>query len=613
MLMGGFAHADSYISLKSDQGEYIGSGQEHELTGDFDISLASNKIYITHTSGFNFTFSPSDDAVLKQGAYLSAERVPFKGPLNPGIEVGSSGRGCNTISGEFYIYEMEYEDNNQVLAMDFVQYCDSTSLKLTGSIRLNSEIQTPYPFLFPVISSDSSEIVEGERFTLSGEASIANTSEIERFLWEYVSGPQVNIVSSDTVNTEVEVLDIVELGGEPLVIKLTVNDDLNQSESVEYSVNIKSKSDPQTYFTMNSETGDYIGKGSDWYYDLANSTITASKNYSQGVTVSISGSEYWTANFAAPDDVTLDVGEYSDATRYPFQDAGVAGLSISGNGAGCNQNYGKFTVSKLLWENEQPKMFKASFEQYCESLSAPLLSGEIAFNALHESVPDADAGIDIEVIEHDVVNLNGSGSFDTVGNINSYQWSAIDNNVVIENADESRANFLAPGLPDRAGSQDIQVSLLVTDDEGYQAIDSVTVRVLANNTPPISRDDSFEVMINGVVELTPLVNDNDEDGQIRFDSIVVHQGPMYGTFAVDSQGVITYTHTGSSTVEDSITYAIEDNDGALSNEATITITVKGTTVNESTNSSSGGAISYWLILFALIVIVDRRKSNNISY
>lgn len=609
----GFAHAESSISLKSDEGEYIGSGQEHELTGDFSISIGKSQISINHSSGFNFLFIPPNERDLERGAYLSAERAPFRGPLNPGISVGSSGRGCNTITGEFYIYELDYSEDTKILAMDFIQYCDSNSVKLTGSIRLNSDIQTPYPLPFPIISSSSSLIFEGNSFVVTGEKSISKASEIESYYWEQISGPEINIANVVNESTEVEVLNGVELGGEEVVLKLTVNDNLGQSESIEHSINVKSKSDPRTYFSMNSEAGDYIGAGQDWFYDLSTSSITMSKNFDNGVSVSISGSDSWSADFAAPDQFQLHVGEYSYAERFPFQDAGVAGLSISGNGRGCNRNYGSFNVTKLVWENDQPKEFKASFEQHCERTSAPLLSGELVINAVHDSVPNANAGVDIEINEHEVVNFNGSDSFDSLGTIANYKWSSSDETVTINNADESRSNFIAPSLPDKAESKDVLVSLLVTDNEGYKAIDTINVRVLANNSSPVSTDDYFEVLISETVQLIPLNNDDDSDGQIILDTVEVIQEPIHGTYVINSQGIVEYTHTGSSIVEDTITYSVKDNDGAISNEATIKIQIMEKNIEpepEAKESSGGGTMNYWLILLIFITYGFRMKQTR---
>ncbi|WP_035734704.1 Ig-like domain-containing protein, partial [Limnospira platensis] len=42
---------------------------------------------------------------------------------------------------------------------------------------------------------------------------------------------------------------------------------------------------------------------------------------------------------------------------------------------------------------------------------------------------------------------------------------------------------------------------------------------------------------------------------------------------VNPNGTITYSHDGSSTSTDSFTYTVEDNDGAISNPATVSLTV----------------------------------------
>ncbi|MBU1308075.1 MAG: hypothetical protein KKE30_00915 [Gammaproteobacteria bacterium] len=605
--------AQSLISLKSDQGDWIGYGQEHELTGEFSHSIGKRQISINHESGFNFLFVSPDNRELERGAYLFAERAPFRGPMNPGMSVGSPGRGCNTISGEFYIYEIDYSEANPVLAMDFIQYCGFTTAKLTGSIRLNSDIQIPYPLPFPVIYTSSSSVLEGDTFVVSGSKTIAKTSNVKSYLWEQISGPEVNIASITEEATEVVVLDNIELGGEKITLKLTVTDDLGQLATAEYPISLRSKSDPQTYFTMSSEAGDYIGAGRDWFYDLTTSVISASRNYDNGVSISISGSEYWSADFAAPDDVQLEIGEYDNAERFPFQAPGVAGLSVYGNGRGCNINYGSFKVTKLLWEGGKPTEFKASFLQHCESTTAPLLSGEIALNALHESVPQAIAGDDIEINEHEIVNLNGSASQDNIGTIVAYSWTTMEDGVTIQKADESRANFIAPSLPNKVSSINLEVSLLVTDDEGYKAVDRVNVKVLANNSGPMSNDDSFDVLIGGTRQLTPLANDSDPDGNIAVDTIDVTKAPTFGTITINSQGVIEYTHTGATAVEDNLTYTVRDNDGAISNEATIKIQIKAQNVEpdkNTSNSSSGGALSYWLIILAVMSLALKVRFNR---
>src|SRR5262245_23629774 len=57
---------------------------------------------------------------------------------------------------------------------------------------------------------------------------------------------------------------------------------------------------------------------------------------------------FWILFLQAGDRSPLSVGHYADATRYPFNAAGVPGLDFSGNGRGNNQSTGFFDVLDVL-------------------------------------------------------------------------------------------------------------------------------------------------------------------------------------------------------------------------------------------------------------------------
>jgi hypothetical protein len=622
--------AEDNIHFISDKGDYIGGGTEQTLTGDFNVTIGNSRIYISHTSGYDFTFVAPNNRKLEYGLYLNAERAPFRGPLNPGLDIGSSGKGCNTISGEFVIYELEYENDQKKLALDFIQYCDSNSKKMTGSIRINSDLPTPYNLPFASINSSTDTVLEGTTVAINGSDSFSNESPIKSYLWEHVSGPELTILDVNAESTQIEAPLEIELGGEIATIRLTITNNAGQVSTSEAQINVSSKSDPDSYFTMNSEAGDYIGAGRDWHYSLFDSNITAKRNYDNGVSISINGSDRWSADFAAENEVELQPGEYASAERFPFQDQDIAGLSISGNGRGCNKSVGSFDVVSLVWENDQPVEFKATFEQHCEQESAPLLSGEVAFNAYHESVPRANAGADIEVLEGSVVNLNGSGSFDNLGEISTYFWSSPEPALVINNLAESRANFKSLTLADREVRKTVTARLLITDDEGYQSADSVKITVLANNSAPLAIPDTLSLLINESITLSPLMNDSDNDGRIIIDSIEITKAPQFGDVINNSDGTIIYKHMGPSAVVDQIGYTIKDNDGAVSDVAIITLSVQTEITEpkpdpevtdpetapevavkpEISDSTSGTGSLYWLwILCAFISFRATRISR----
>src|SRR5207244_1492696 len=103
-----------------------------------------------------------------------------------------------------------------------------------------------------------------------------------------------------------------------------------------------------TKFVMHSDPGDYIGGGLDYYYKPANATFGFYGGSTHvGGGIDGDNGDWWNADFEAPQGDILAVGTYKHATRYPFNGSGP-GLSIDGNGRGCNTLTGRFTVTSIF-------------------------------------------------------------------------------------------------------------------------------------------------------------------------------------------------------------------------------------------------------------------------
>ena len=77
----------------------------------------------------------------------------------------------------------------------------------------------------------------------------------------------------------------------------------------------------------------------------------------------------------------LTAGTYTGAARFPFQASNQPGLSVSGDGRGCNTLQGSFEVKEVTYgPNGGVASFWATFEQHCEGMT-PAARGEIRFNA----------------------------------------------------------------------------------------------------------------------------------------------------------------------------------------------------------------------------------------
>jgi hypothetical protein len=144
-----------------------------------------------------------------------------------------------------------------------------------------------------------------------------------------------------------------------------------------------------TYFQYFSQPGDYIGGGQSAI--LLPPTWTFSGTYSptNGVEFSVTqsgGGGWWFLDFDTGTADPLHQGTYLYASRYPFNPAGTPGLSVYGNGAGCNTLWGHFVISQIeIGPGNQILRFAADFVQHCEGAD-PALFGTIRYQAAAPSL-----------------------------------------------------------------------------------------------------------------------------------------------------------------------------------------------------------------------------------
>jgi hypothetical protein len=90
--------------------------------------------------------------------------------------------------------------------------------------------------------------------------------------------------------------------------------------------------------------------------------------------------DWWYGDFVPEQGDILAAGSTYEATRYPFNGSG-AGMDVSGEGRGCNQLSGTFTVTEATFDEDgRLRTFGTSFEQHCEHMT-PALRGTFEFRA----------------------------------------------------------------------------------------------------------------------------------------------------------------------------------------------------------------------------------------
>jgi len=180
--------------------------------------------------------------------------------------------------------------------------------------------------------------------------------------------------------------------------------------------------EPTTALILDGEPGDYITAGQRYTFSDVNvgmqgpnaigfSAMDAAKEIAFGGSIS-----------AAPGD-QLAVGAYENVGRFPFFNPG---LSVGGEGRGCNTVSGRFVVDEVEYgeydadiHGEPIVRLAARFEQHCEGARTALF-GQILYNSTQplsdrvlsaESVDFGGAGPGVRV-ERDLVLTNqGSDDF----------------------------------------------------------------------------------------------------------------------------------------------------------------------------------------------------------
>lgn len=230
-----------------------------------------------------------------------------------------------------------------------------------------------------------------------------------------------------------------------------------------------------------SQPGDYIGGGGG---QQQSGTVTASGS-STHLAFNFLG---FSADFSAPSGENLVTGSsFSGATRYPFNSSTRPGISISGNGRGCNTVKGWFEVKEALYDGSgQPARIAIDFRQNCEG-GTPALIGAIRYNSnLPTELPAvvAIAGPKQFVMGKETVVLNGVSSFiGTTDTTPSYEWQQLSGTPVsLNGASTQLVDFVAPLVP--PGGENLVFQLSVNSGPGTATdTDTVTIKVGSKADP----------------------------------------------------------------------------------------------------------------------------------
>ena len=287
-----------------------------------------------------------------------------------------------------------------------------------------------------------------ETVNLSGSGTDSDGT-IASYAWTQVSGTTISISNADSATASFTAPSTAGV----IVLQLTVTDNDGATATDNVSITVEAVVENQA---PTANAGD-------------------DQNVSAAETVNLSGSGTDSDGSIVSYAWTQDSG-----TTLTLTDADSATASFDSSGA---DDAGEVLVFTLTVTDDNGA---TATDNVSITVAAPDVN----------SPPNANAGDDQSVAFSATVNLSGSGT-DSDGTIASFAWTQVSGTTIsINNAGSATASFTAPST---AG--EIVLQLMVTDNEGETATDTVSITVVAPLTANAGIDQS-DIEPDATVTLT---------------------------------------------------------------------------------------------------------------
>ncbi|SFW31055.1 PKD domain-containing protein [Chitinophaga sancti] len=223
----------------------------------------------------------------------------------------------------------------------------------------------------------------------------------------------------------------------------------------------------------------------------------------------------------------------------------------------------------------QGSAFDAGADEYASGTAANL-------------APTANAGTDQAItLPLTTVTLNGTGSTDSDGTINSYKWVQASGPVT---ATFSSATVASPVLTNLTAAGTYVFTLTVTDNGGATATDQVSITVKAANVAPTANAGTDQTITLPTTSATLNgTGSKDSDGTIAAYKWVQSSGPVTATISsatIASPAISNLTTAGTYI----FTLTVTDNGGATATDQ-VSITVKAANVAPTANAGTDQTIT----------------------
>lgn len=153
----------AHLTLHSEVGDYIGQGQDYDVTYTLDNSyyfsaqirrtvagLPAELLFVLGsgpTTPFALLFFGTDQLgiPMQPGVYTNAQRADFASPGHPGLDVSFQNRGSNTLTGQFTVTNFVYSPTAgvQSFTASFEQHSEGATPALFGTFTYLAVVPEP--------------------------------------------------------------------------------------------------------------------------------------------------------------------------------------------------------------------------------------------------------------------------------------------------------------------------------------------------------------------------------------------------------------------------------------------------------------------------------------
>jgi hypothetical protein len=134
------------LSFRGDAGDYITFGNSYRYSpNNSTMTFSSNydggvSVNVVGDTFWSLDVAAPGNAELTPGKYSGAQNFPFQATDQPGLSFDGDGRGCDTVTGSFTVYQAQFDISGipEKLDLTFVQHCDGELPAAYGELLLDA-------------------------------------------------------------------------------------------------------------------------------------------------------------------------------------------------------------------------------------------------------------------------------------------------------------------------------------------------------------------------------------------------------------------------------------------------------------------------------------------